>query len=122
MQTILLSRRGKLVSNEPADVKDKIWKGEFVDMFSLIRKKRREVDLKDKDAKGSSSQEKKPKVEDDITNWLFGFNVFMTVLLEKKPELAPSLIFYSNKILKVHHPYEGQRLVGIRWGFQMGEG
>ncbi|KAJ1105600.1 hypothetical protein NDU88_003005 [Pleurodeles waltl] len=102
-----LSRPGKLAAHVSAEVKEKIWKGEFVDIFSLIRAKRREVDIKDKEAKSSSSGDKKPKVEENITNWLFGFNVFMSVLMEKKPDLCISLIYYANKILKAQHTYGG---------------
>ncbi|KAJ1141757.1 hypothetical protein NDU88_008085 [Pleurodeles waltl] len=103
----LLSRPGKLAAHVSAEVKEKIWKGEFVVIFSLIRAKRREVDIKDKEAKSPSSGDKKPKVEENITNWLFGVNVFMSVLLEKKPDLGISLIYYANKILKAQHTYGG---------------
>ncbi|KAJ1178104.1 hypothetical protein NDU88_003352 [Pleurodeles waltl] len=103
----LLSRPGKLAAHVAAEVKEKIWKGEFVDIFGLIRAKRREAEPKDKEAKASSSSDKKPKVEESITNWLFGFNVFMSVMLEKKPELGISMICYANKILRAHHMYGG---------------
>ncbi|KAJ1172660.1 hypothetical protein NDU88_004504 [Pleurodeles waltl] len=36
-----LSRPGKLAAHVASDIKEKIWKGEFVDIFSLIRAKRR---------------------------------------------------------------------------------
>ncbi|KAJ1081348.1 hypothetical protein NDU88_001530 [Pleurodeles waltl] len=103
----LLSRPGKLTAHVAAEVKEKIWKGEFVDIFSLIRAKRREAESKDKEPKSSFFGDRKPKVEESITNWLWGFNVFMSVLLEKKTELGSSLICYANKILKAHHTYGG---------------
>ncbi|KAJ1110229.1 hypothetical protein NDU88_007584 [Pleurodeles waltl] len=82
----LLPRPGKLAAHVAPDINEKIWKGEFVDIFSLMRAKRRDVETKDKDSKASSSSDKKPKIEESITNWLFGFNVFMSVMLEKIPE------------------------------------
>ncbi|KAJ1205847.1 hypothetical protein NDU88_001272 [Pleurodeles waltl] len=103
----LLSRPGMLAAHVSAEVKERIWKGEFVDIFALIRAKRREVEVKEKETKSSSYGERKPKVEESITNWLFGFNVFMSVLLEKKPELGTSLIYYANKIMKAQHTYGG---------------
>ncbi|KAJ1124209.1 hypothetical protein NDU88_002670 [Pleurodeles waltl] len=103
----LLSRPGKLTAHVAAEVKEKIWKGEFVDIFSLIRAKGREAESKDKEPKSSFFGDRKPKVEESITNWLLGFNVFMSVLLEKKPELGASLIYYANKILKAQHTYGG---------------
>ncbi|KAJ1141599.1 hypothetical protein NDU88_007927 [Pleurodeles waltl] len=105
----LLSRTGKLAAHVPSEIKDKIWKGDFVDIFSLVRAKRREVESKDKDkdSKASYVTDKKTKIEENITNWLFGFNVFMSVMLEKKPEMGMSMICYANKILKAHHMYGG---------------
>ncbi|KAJ1165284.1 hypothetical protein NDU88_005712 [Pleurodeles waltl] len=103
----VLSRPGKLTAHVAAEVKEKIWKGEFVDIFLLIRAKRREAESKDKEPKSSFFGERKPRVEESITNWLLGFNVFMSVWLEKKPELASSLIYYANKILKAQHTYGG---------------
>ncbi|KAJ1180144.1 hypothetical protein NDU88_005368 [Pleurodeles waltl] len=103
----LLSRPGKLAAHVASEIKEKIWKGDFVDIFSLVRAKRREIESKDKDAKTSAYSDKKPKIEENITNWLFGFNVFMSVMMEKKPDIGLSMIFYANKILKAHHMYGG---------------
>ncbi|KAJ1126841.1 hypothetical protein NDU88_005247 [Pleurodeles waltl] len=103
----LLSRPGKLAAHVASEIKEKIWKGDFVDIFSLVRAKSREIESKDKDAKASSFTDKKPKIEENITNCLFGFNVFMSVMMEKKPEIGMSMIFYANKILKAHHTYGG---------------
>ncbi|KAJ1215299.1 hypothetical protein NDU88_002908 [Pleurodeles waltl] len=60
-QDTLLSQPGKRASHLAADVKEKIWKGEFVDIFSLIRAKRGEVEVKDKEGKASSSNDKNPE-------------------------------------------------------------
>ncbi|KAJ1175963.1 hypothetical protein NDU88_001248 [Pleurodeles waltl] len=103
----LLYRPGKLAAHVAPDIKAKIWKGEFVDILGLISAKRRDVETKDKGSKASSSSDKKPKFEESITNWLFGFNVFMSVMLEKKPETGIAMICYANKILKAHHMYGG---------------
>ncbi|KAJ1163489.1 hypothetical protein NDU88_003947 [Pleurodeles waltl] len=64
----LLSRPGKLAAHVAPEVKEKIRKGEFVDIFGPIRAKRREVETKDKETKASSCTDKKPKVEESITN------------------------------------------------------
>ncbi|KAJ1213781.1 hypothetical protein NDU88_001412 [Pleurodeles waltl] len=103
----LLSRPAKLAAHVSTETREKIGKGDFVDIFSLIRAKRREIEGKEKEHKSSSYNERKPKIEENITNWLFGFNVFMSILLEKKTELGTSLIYYANKILKAQHTYGG---------------
>ncbi|KAJ1101170.1 hypothetical protein NDU88_006242 [Pleurodeles waltl] len=102
----LLSRPGKLADYFSTETREKNWKGDFVDIFSLIRAKRREIEVKEKEPKSSSYVERKPKIE-NITNWLFGFNVFMSIFLEEKPELGTSLIYYANNILKAQHTYGG---------------
>ncbi|KAJ1145677.1 hypothetical protein NDU88_011962 [Pleurodeles waltl] len=60
-QDMLLSRQGKLGTHVGSEVKEKIWKGEFVDIFSLNRAKRREIEVKDKEGKASSYSDKKKK-------------------------------------------------------------
>ncbi|KAJ1175102.1 hypothetical protein NDU88_000393 [Pleurodeles waltl] len=70
-QDTLLSRPGELAAHVGSEVKEKIWKGEFVEFFSLIRAKRREMEVKDKEVKTASHSDKNPKVEESITNWLF---------------------------------------------------
>ncbi|XP_078518075.1 uncharacterized protein LOC144782569 [Lissotriton helveticus] len=103
----VLSKRGKLAAHVTPETKEKIWKGEFVDILSLIRPKRREVESKEKEGKEGSFKDRKPRVEESITNWLFGFKVFSIVMLDKKPELAVPLICYANKILKAQTMYGG---------------
>ncbi|KAJ1145675.1 hypothetical protein NDU88_011960 [Pleurodeles waltl] len=107
-QDILLSKPGNLSSHMPLEVKEKIWRGEFVDIFSLIRPMRREGEAREKDLKDRSLEEKRPKVEESITNWLFEFNVFMTVMLEKRPQLAVSMIFLQIRLLKLTRHIAGQ--------------
>ncbi|KAJ1088417.1 hypothetical protein NDU88_001574 [Pleurodeles waltl] len=57
----LLSRPGKLAAHVASEIKEKIWKGDFVDIFSLVRAKRREIESKEKDTKASSYTDKKTK-------------------------------------------------------------
>ncbi|XP_078542387.1 uncharacterized protein LOC144828153 [Lissotriton helveticus] len=106
-QDTALSKRSKLAAHVSQDMREKIWKGEFIDIYSLIRPKRREVETKDKEGKGGSFRDRIPRVEKSITNWQFGFNVFSTVMLEKKPELAIPLLCYANMILKAHTTFGG---------------
>ncbi|KAJ1204731.1 hypothetical protein NDU88_000169 [Pleurodeles waltl] len=87
-----------------------MWKDELADNFSLIRPMRWDGEAKEKDRKDASSKENKPKVEESITNWLFGFNVFLTIMLEKKPKEATAMIFYANKILKARYVCGGRAL------------
>ncbi|XP_078509566.1 uncharacterized protein LOC144769384 [Lissotriton helveticus] len=103
----LLSQSGMLATHVTLEVKEKIWKGAYVDIFALIRSKRRDVEYKEREGKEGSFRDRKMKVEESLTNWLFGFHMFTTVLLEKKPELAISLVFYTNKIVKAHATHGG---------------
>ncbi|XP_078521691.1 uncharacterized protein LOC144790936 [Lissotriton helveticus] len=103
----VLSQPGMLATHVPIEMKEKIWKVEYVDIFALIRPKRRDVEYKEKEGKEGSFRDRTSGVEESITNWLFGFHVFTTVMLEKKPELAISLVVYTNKILKAHATHGG---------------
>ncbi|XP_078542429.1 uncharacterized protein LOC144828213 [Lissotriton helveticus] len=98
----VLSQPGTLATHVPSEMKEKIWKGEYVDIFALIRPKRRDVEYKEREGKEGSFRDRKPRIEESFTNWLCGFHVFTTVMLERKPELAISLVFYTNKILTAH--------------------
>ncbi|KAJ1140192.1 hypothetical protein NDU88_006550 [Pleurodeles waltl] len=67
-QDTILSKPGKLASHVPVEVKEKIWKCELVDIFLLIRLSGRECEAKEKEGNDASSKEKKPKVEEYISN------------------------------------------------------
>ncbi|XP_078504090.1 uncharacterized protein LOC144762714 [Lissotriton helveticus] len=101
-QSNVLSQPGTLATHVSSEMREKIWKREYVDIFALIRLKRRDVEYKEREGKEGSFRDRKPRVEESFTNWLCGFHVFTTVMLEKKPELSISLVFYTNKILKAH--------------------
>ena len=51
----MLSKPGRLAAHVTSEVKEKIWKGNFVDIFSLIRAKRREIEDKENKAQRRKS-------------------------------------------------------------------
>ncbi|KAJ1163064.1 hypothetical protein NDU88_003527 [Pleurodeles waltl] len=116
----VLSRPGKLTAHVAAEVKEKIWKGEFVDIFSLIRAKRREAESKEKEPKSALFGERKPRVEESITNWLLGFNVFMSVWLEKKNGVGLLFDILCKQNIEGPAHLWGVCLVRIRQGLPLG--
>lgn len=63
-------------------VKEKIWKGKYVYLFSLLHM---EPELESKVEEYSWEQQTvcKPKIDCNWTNWLIGFAIYMGVVLQK---------------------------------------
>lgn len=80
--------------------RDKILRGEYVDVFSLLY---REVEKKDKDLLEDREKEalKHRKIDWNWTNWLSGFLVYAGVIVCAHPERAPTILQYLDIIYKV---------------------
>ncbi|KAJ1145273.1 hypothetical protein NDU88_011564 [Pleurodeles waltl] len=87
----MLCRPWNVARHVSQEVKERIWKGEFVDMFDM-RNKRSRRDREESDEKS-------------LTNWILGFTVYSTVLLEKFIELGPQLSCYQHTIVLAHENY-----------------
>ena len=66
-----MSKPGKPAAHVASEEKEKIWKGDFVDVFSLIRAKRRERGEKE----SKDSKDKKPRVEECIYGCLDSMHI-----------------------------------------------
>ncbi|OCT79771.1 hypothetical protein XELAEV_18026581mg, partial [Xenopus laevis] len=85
------------------EVKEKIWKGEFIELYSLLpREDFIDVDEeKDKEkAKKREEEEKKRyrKIPKTFGTWLRAFCIYAGVLGEKQPQLCSSLFCYVDEI------------------------
>lgn len=79
-----------LGSHLALSVKGKIWKGEFVDMFNLLQVEPEPV-LKLGDPIKDSETTKKGKIDKNWMNWLNGFVIYASVLLQMYPNKAIAL-------------------------------
>ena len=98
--------------------KEKIWKGEYIDIFSLLF---REEEQKDKDKDKDKEQERirKKKVERTWANWLAGFLIFIGVVLQKHPDKAPVLIKYLDLIFRCYSEYLGPAWLSYDEAFRL---
>ncbi|XP_029443315.1 uncharacterized protein LOC115083560 [Rhinatrema bivittatum] len=95
-----------LADSVPAAIKERIWKREYIDIFSLLI-----TDVEVEPEKGESSEvkEERPRVDKNIQNWVRAFHVFMSVIVEREPEHYPVLIRYMDTIMTA------QRRGGWAW-------
>lgn len=76
--------------------KEKIWRGEFVDVFSLLFR-----------VEPMEEQDQHPKVERNFDNWLSGFLIYVSVLLQAQLWRGLALIKYMDIILRIRTFFVG---------------
>ena len=86
--------------------KERIWKGEYTDVFSLLF---RELESSDKDKMGEKEVEKYRRRSAVRTwaNWLPGFLIYMGITLQRFPERGHVLTKYLDLIYRAYTEYEG---------------
>ncbi|OCT75296.1 hypothetical protein XELAEV_18030474mg [Xenopus laevis] len=94
------------------EVKDEIWKGEFIELYSLLpREDFIDVDEeKDKEkAKKREEEEKKRyrKIPKTFGTWLMAFCIYAGVLGEKQPQLCSSHFCYVDEIWSASRDFGG---------------
>lgn len=91
--SIALLLGGHLVLSE----KEKIWRGKYVDVFSLLHTEPEPV-LQVRDVQKDQEQLKKCKIDRNFTNWLYEYSIYMMVVLQMHPQKALALIKYIDLI------------------------
>lgn len=88
-----------------ADIKEKIWSNQYVDIWSLVtidqhgvNKKRRLME---------SKYDCKPKVGKTMNNWLQAFAVLGCVMGHKHPERCSQLFVYLDTIYNTYKMHGG---------------
>nr|XP_033784848.1 uncharacterized protein LOC117352501 [Geotrypetes seraphini]XP_033792723.1 uncharacterized protein LOC117356910 [Geotrypetes seraphini] len=97
-----------LASSVPRAIKEKIWRRDYIDMFSLIQREPDEDYFVETDRIYIQlEREKKPKIYRSLANWISAFHVFMSVVVEREPDMSPYLIRYSDTIIRSHKKFGG---------------
>lgn len=128
-----VSFAGPLGTHVKKEVRERIWKGEFVEIFSLLPLEE-SVDLKDEDKKDGKKEEEERskryrKIPKTFGNWLRAFCTLASIIGEKHPERCSPLFCYLDGIWEAYRVYGGlawwrydeqfrQRLAanpGMRW-------
>ncbi|OCT96893.1 hypothetical protein XELAEV_18009110mg, partial [Xenopus laevis] len=89
----------------PQAIKEKITKGEYIDMLSLLPSSK---DFLSKQVKQSDPEMDRCRpVARTFTNWLQAFCIYSNVLCEKHPQLGPGLFKHIDIILEAYKAYGG---------------
>lgn len=93
------------------ETKEKIWKGAYVSIFSLlIDEAEREEAKKNKEwthPREWSNIILKYRVEENLANWVHGFTIHMAIMLERFPAVGSEMACYQNRITAAHATYGG---------------
>ncbi|KAJ1172066.1 hypothetical protein NDU88_003918 [Pleurodeles waltl] len=83
----LLSGRSSLAWRVPLEARERIWKREFIDIFSLLTFAMEGADITVHSKEVEKHKwKRKVKPEEPIDNWLEAFAMLSTVIMEKFPE------------------------------------
>ncbi|KAJ1117903.1 hypothetical protein NDU88_006099 [Pleurodeles waltl] len=105
------SEHERLGLHVPMEIKEKIWKGAYIDIFDLLvdRPERDEV----KHCKESAHSRDcghgphKRKVEESLNNWVRAFSICQSIIAECLNDQGALLACYQNRIAGAHDEYGG---------------
>lgn len=86
--------------------KVKIWRGEYIDLFTLLF---RDVEVKPgaKDDPRELEKIKRQQVDKNFDNWLTAYTIYMGVVLQVQPARGPVLVKYLDLIHRAYKEYAG---------------
>ncbi|OCT67230.1 hypothetical protein XELAEV_18038513mg [Xenopus laevis] len=110
-QNAYVAFAGPLGVHVKREVKEKIWKGEFVELFSLLPLDET-IELKDEDKKDKKKEEEEKKkryskLPQTFGNWLRAFCILASIIGEKHPEKCSSLFCYVDGVWEAFKVYGG---------------
>lgn len=102
---------GPLGVHLKAEVREKIWKDEYVEIFSLLPLEKFNLDrVKPEDTKSKKDDEEKRRyrlIPRTFSNWLQAFAILASVIGEKAPENCSALFCYMDSIGEAFRVYGG---------------
>ncbi|CAJ0942798.1 unnamed protein product [Ranitomeya imitator] len=101
---------GPLGAHLKKEVKERIWKDEYVEIFSLLPLEKFNLDKGKKDDSKKEEEEKRRwrLIPQTFVNWQQAFAILASVIGEKFPENCSGLFCYLDAIGEAHRTYEGQ--------------
>ncbi|KAJ1185600.1 hypothetical protein NDU88_002392 [Pleurodeles waltl] len=104
----MTTRAAGLATAIPLMVKERIWRKEFIDIFTLLEIQLEGLDLTICDKKDDDRRERKrARKERNFENWLDAFRIMACVIVEKFPRSAADLWLYESKIHEAHRQFSG---------------
>lgn len=87
----------------------RIWKGEYVDIFSLLPLERFNLDRAQRDEKKEEDEKRRYRlIPHSFSNWLQAFAILTSVIGEKAPDNCLALFCYLDAIGEAYRVYGGQ--------------
>lgn len=90
----------------PLAVKEKIWKGEFLDLLSLLPIAKDFIIKTDKRYEDGAVDSRRP-ISRSFFNWLQAFCIFSAIMGEKHPEKCPGLFQHLEHIPEAYKSFGG---------------
>ncbi|KAJ1160048.1 hypothetical protein NDU88_000550 [Pleurodeles waltl] len=119
-RTYMVARAPGLASMIPLAVKERIWRREFIDIFSLLEIQVEGLDLTTVDKKEEDRRERnKVKKERNFDNWLDAFRIMACIRVEKFPHCAKDLWLYESKIHEAQRQFAGDAWLDYDKGFRL---
>ncbi|XP_073431742.1 uncharacterized protein [Dendrobates tinctorius] len=102
---------GPLGAHLKQEVRERIWKGEYVEIFSLLPLERFNLDRSRRDDSKKEDEEKRRfrLIPRTFSNWLQAFAILANVIGEKSPKNCSPLFCYMDIIGEAYRVYGGQR-------------
>ncbi|KAJ1162145.1 hypothetical protein NDU88_002621 [Pleurodeles waltl] len=95
----------------PMEVKEKIWKGAYIDIFDLLvdRPERDEVKRCQECAHSRECCHgpHKRKVEESLNNWVRAFSIYQSIIADRFNDQGAQVACYQNRIVGAHDEYGG---------------
>lgn len=91
----------------PVAIKEKIWKGEFLDLLSLLPVSKEFLSKLDKRSDDNMEDARRRPVSRSFFNWLQAFCIFSAVMGERHPEKCAGLFQHLEHILEAYKSFGG---------------
>ncbi|OCT86384.1 hypothetical protein XELAEV_18020066mg [Xenopus laevis] len=102
---------GPLGAHLKPEVREKIWKREYVDIFTLLPLERFGIDRYEKGKEHRKEEDEERRrfrlIPRTFGNWLQAFSILASVVGEKHSELCSALFCYMDGIWEAHRVYGG---------------
>lgn len=90
----------------PPSIKEKIWKGDFIDLLSLLPNSKNFANKNDKRSDDGAENRRRP-VTRSFYNWLWAFCIFSAVMGVKHPEKYSGLLQHLEHMLEAYKNFGG---------------
>ncbi|OCT70495.1 hypothetical protein XELAEV_18037416mg [Xenopus laevis] len=102
---------GPLGAHLSVEIREKIWKNEYVDIFTLLPLERFNLDKweKGKEARKQEDEDRRRfrLIPRTFSNWLQAFAILASIIGERKPEKCSALFCYMDMILEAFRVHGG---------------